>query len=360
MPIGISFYTLQVVGYLLDVYKDNIKPEKHLGRFALFCAFFPQINAGPIERGSTLLPQLKKQHEFKYDQVASGMKLFAFGLFKKMVIADNLGLVVDRVFGSLPEYRGLSLVITILLYTWQIYMDFSGYTDMARGTAQMVGINLMENFNLPYSATSVRDFWRRWHISFSSWLRDYIYYPLGGNRKGIVRTILNTLIVFTISGLWHGAAWTFVAWGVLHGISISLERVINKIIRSRISVPKLIQVFYAYGMISMFWVFFRATSFQDALYILQNSFIGLKNFFIPSYLWATLDQLFIFDKVEMIITFGVLLIAVFMELIRAQTLFSVTLPKQPALIRLAFYAILIFLIIQFRNSDIKAFIYTKF
>jgi len=217
LPLGISFYTLQVIGYLFDVYQGKLKPERHFGIFALFLCFFPQLTAGPIERGGHLLPQLKKLRSFDYAKATSGVKLFTFGLFKKLVIADNLGLVVDRVFDALPQYKGFSLIITMFFYTWQIYADFSGYTDMARGIARMLGIDLLENFNTPYLATSVRDFWRRWHISFSNWLKDYIYIPLGGNRGAVLKIMSNILIVFLISGLWHGAGWNFVVWGLLHG-----------------------------------------------------------------------------------------------------------------------------------------------
>jgi len=360
LPLGISFYTLQIVGYLLDIYSDKIKPEKKLRFFALFHCFFPQLSAGPIERGHTLLPQLKKQKVFNYAKVSSGIKLFTYGLFKKLVIADNLGIIVDRVFGSLPDYKGLSLIIVTIFYTWQIYMDFSGYTDMARGIARTLGIDLLENFNLPYFATSVRDFWRRWHISFSSWLRDYVYIPLGGSRVRLPRIILNTLIVFAVSGLWHGAAWTFVIWGILHGVAITLERITKYLLRRDFLIPKFIKIFYAYILISIFWIFFRAQSLSDALYIIRNSFVGLKNIFLPDYIWATLNQVFIFNQAEMAITFIIFFIAVSAEFIRTNSSLYQILNRQPVLVRYAFYIIVVFIILQFRVSDIKEFIYTKF
>ncbi|HUQ85784.1 MAG TPA: MBOAT family O-acyltransferase [Candidatus Limnocylindrales bacterium] len=357
LPIGISFYTLQIIGYLVDVYKGKAQAETHIGHFALFAAFFPQLSAGPIERSTSLLPQLKKQHTFNYEQVASGARLFTLGLFKKMVIADNLSLVVDRVFSSLPDYKGVSLIIVIIFYTWQIYMDFSGYTDMARGVAKMIGINLTENFNLPYLATSIQDFWRRWHISFSSWLRDYVYFPLGGSRKGLLRTTINTLIVFILSGLWHGAAWTFVVWGILHGLGVSLERIMKKLFGTRVNIPNFLKVFYTYCTISIFWVFFRAPTISDALYILRNSFVGLKNFISVNYLWASIEHLFAFNTVEIVIVFGLLIIAIFLELLQSKISIIQLINRQPAFVRIATYAILIFLIIQLRNSQIKEFIY---
>ena len=360
LPIGISFYTLQTIGYLIDVYKEKIKPEKHFGYFALFVSFFPQLSAGPIERADQLLPQLKKQQTFNYAQVAEGAKLFLLGLFKKMVLADNFGIIVDRVFTSLPEYKGLSLLLVIVFYTWQIYMDFSGYTDMARGIGKMVGINLMENFNLPYLARSVQDFWRRWHISFSSWLRDYVYFPLGGSRKGLIRTIVNTLIVFTLSGLWHGAAWTFVVWGILHGLGISFERILKQLVGTRISLPEIVKIFYAYCMISVFWVFFRAPTIQDALYVLRNSVVGIKNFISPDYIFASLNQLFRYNTAEIVITFSLLAVAILFELIQTKLSLIQLINKQPLVIRFAIYTLFLFLIIQLRNAQIKEFIYVQF
>jgi alginate O-acetyltransferase complex protein AlgI len=360
LPIGISFYTLQVIGYLIDVYKGNVKPEKHLGYFALFACFFPNVSSGPIERSTTLLPQLRKERTFDYNQIAEGARLFMIGLFKKLVIADNLGIIVDRGFGSLDQFRGISLILIVFFYTWQIYMDFSGYTDMARGIGKMVGINLLENFNLPYLANSVQDFWRRWHISFSSWLREYVYFSLGGNRKGFLRTIINIMIVFTLSGLWHGAAWTFVVWGFLHGFTMSLERILKRIFGTRVSIPNLFRVIYAYCAISVFWVFFRSPTIHDAIYILRNSFVGFKHFASPSYLWASLQQLFAFDSPEIIITFGIIITAISIELLRSKVSLLKFLDHQPIIVRYTIYMIIVFLILQLRDAYIKEFIYVQF
>lgn len=360
VPIGISFYTLQIVGYLIDVYKGKIIPEKRLGIFALFVCFFPQLTAGPIERSTTLLPQLKKKNAFDYGQTANGIKLFTFGLFKKLVIADNLGIVVDRAFSSLHDFKGLSLIILIFLYSWQIYMDFSGYTDMARGIAKMIGINLMENFDLPYFSKSIRDFWRRWHISFSSWLRDYVYFPLGGSRKGIIRTVVNTMIVFAISGLWHGAAWNFVFWGILHGLGISAERIARKFIPTPVPVPDIIKIAYTYCCISIFWIFFRAGSLEDELYILRQSVTGIKNFASPHYIWASLEHLFVFDTAEIIITFGLLFGTILLEVLRRKTSYIQLINRQPMAVRFAVYSLIVFMIIELRNIQIIEFIYTRF
>ena len=360
VPIGISFYTFQTIGYLTDVYRGKIKPEKHFGYLALFLCFFPQVSAGPIERADELLPQFKKIHEFNYLQAASGLKLFTFGLFKKMVIADNLAIIVDRVFNSLPTYKGLSLVIAVVLFSWQIYTDFSGYTDMSRGVARMLGFDLVPNFNLPYFATSVRDFWRRWHMSLSRWFRDYIYLPLGGNRGSLVKTCVNVLIVFTLCGLWHGAAWTFVLWGVFHGFVMAGERVVEKLSENRLYVPNYLKVAYTYFMVSISWIFFRANTLPDALYVFRYSMVGLKNIISPNYIWASLNQLFVRNKTEMIITFGLLCIALLIDQISRTTPLSQRIRKQPVIVRYALYVLMLLMIVHLRNADIKAFIYTRF
>jgi alginate O-acetyltransferase complex protein AlgI len=360
LPIGISFYTFQTIGYLVDVYRGKIKPEKHLGIFALFVCFFPQLSAGPIERASELMPQLKNPPTFKSENVVSGLKLFTFGLFKKMVIADNLAIIVDRVFNTLPNYKGLSLIIAVMLYSWQIYTDFSGYTDMSRGVARMLGFNLVLNFNLPYLSTSVTDFWRRWHMSLSRWFKDYIYIPLGGNRNGLVRTCINVLIVFTLCGLWHGASWNFVIWGFFHGFIMTLERIIKKLNNNRIRIPNPVKIMYAYILICISWIFFRTNNLADAFYVFKYSLVGLKSFIIPKYIWATVSQLYITNQIEMIITFGLLIMAILLEVISSRTSLYKLLGKQPAIIRYSIYTIIIFMIIELRNIDIKSFIYVRF
>lgn len=213
LPVGISFYTFQTLSYVIDVYKGEIKAEKHFGYYATFISFFPQLVAGPIERTKSLLPQIKKLHEFNYDQATYGLKLMTWGFFKKLVIADVLSKFVQIVYESPHDFKGFSLVLASFFFTIQIYCDFSGYSDIAIGTAKLLGINLMTNFKNPYMSASIKEFWSRWHISLSTWFRDYVYIPLGGNRVDRFRHSANLLITFLISGLWHGANWTFVAWG---------------------------------------------------------------------------------------------------------------------------------------------------
>jgi len=357
LPLGISFYTFQVIGYIVDVYRGNITPEKHLGFFALFVCFFPQVVSGPIERGKELLPQLKMAHTFAYPQIVSGLKLFTFGLFKKMVIADNIAVIVDHTFNSLPQYKGISLIITMFLFAWQIYMDFSGYTDMARGIARMLGFHLIENFNMPYLATSVRDFWKRWHISLSRFLKDYLYIPLGGNRNGLWRTCLNIFIVFTLCGLWHGAAWNFVVWGAFHGLVMVGERLVGKI--TKFQIPNTMKITYTFCMVNISWIFFRSQTLTDAVYILRYAFVGFKNFFLPSYIWASISQLFTTNKIEMGITAGLLATAIILEIIPKTTI-TAFVHKQPAAIRYSLYILSILMIIHLRNANIKEFIYVRF
>ena len=213
LPVGISFYTFQTLSYVIDVYRKEIKAEKHFGIYATFVSFFPQLVAGPIERSGNLLPQIKEKHVFDIEKARYGIWLIVWGVFKKVIVADNLAVFVDQVYGDVYSYSGFSLVLATLFFTFQIYCDFSGYSDIARGSANLFGIELMENFKSPYFSESVKDFWSRWHISLSSWFRDYLYIPMGGNRVGTIRNCFNVLVTFLVSGLWHGASWNFVIWG---------------------------------------------------------------------------------------------------------------------------------------------------
>jgi D-alanyl-lipoteichoic acid acyltransferase DltB (MBOAT superfamily) len=280
LPVGISFYTFQSVGYAVDVYRDRIRPEKHLGFFALFVAFWPQILAGPIGRAHHLLPQFKKDNEFAYPQMVAGLRLMLWGLFKKAVIADHLAIYVTRVYGHLDDHQGFPLMIASLFYMVQIYCDFSGYTDMARGAAKVMGYDLMENFRRPYFAKSMREFWHRWHISLSTWFLDYVYIPLGGRRVAKWRWYYNLLIIFLLSGLWHGANWTFVIWGVFHGVCLIIEYAtggFQERLASRLCPQKrdsqwhkAIQIGLTMTLVYVSWIFFRADTVADAYYIISH------------------------------------------------------------------------------------------
>ena len=225
LPIGISF---QTIAYLVDVYRETIKSEKHLGKYAVFISFFPQIVSGPIGRANSLLPQINSEHIFNYEKVTYGLKQIAWGVFKKFAIANTLSIYVDKIFNDVHNYKGFSLIIVSLFFTLQIYCDFSGYSDIAIGLAKLLDIDLITNFKSPYFSSSIKEFWSRWHISLSTWLRDYVYIPLGGNRCSKLKNKMNLIITFLVSGLWHGANWTFIFWGGIHGIAQVIENLFSK------------------------------------------------------------------------------------------------------------------------------------
>jgi D-alanyl-lipoteichoic acid acyltransferase DltB (MBOAT superfamily) len=284
LPLGISFFTFQALGYVIDVYKGQVRAERHPGRFGLYVAFFPQLIAGPIERARRLLPQFSKVVRFEPEAAVEGGRLMLWGAFKKLVIADSLAVYVDAVYGAPTAYAGLPLVVATLFFAFQIYCDFSGYVDIARGAARVLGIDLMRNFQCPYGAVSVGDFWHRWHISLSTWFRDYLYIPLGGNRRGLALQSRNIAIVFLLSGLWHGANWTFVVWGVLHGLYLLLSlwtadwrrRVADASGLARApGLHRVLRVAVTFALVSFAWIFFRAASLDDAYYIVTHLFDGL-------------------------------------------------------------------------------------
>ncbi|MFT2007196.1 MBOAT family O-acyltransferase [Pontibacter sp. 13R65] len=284
LPMGISFYTFQTMSYSIDVYYGRIKAEKHFGIFALFVTFFPQLVAGPIERAGNLLSQLREKHEFNYQRVTDGLKLMAWGLFKKVVIADRLAVMVNQVYNNPTDYEGVPLIIATVFFAFQIYCDFSGYSDIAIGAAQVMGFRLMENFRRPYFSKSIREFWSRWHISLSTWFRDYLYIPLGGNRVLKWRWYYNIFIVFLVSGIWHGANWTFIVWGALHGfyqvfglMTAKKRDLLVQILRldKYQGLYRIIQVATTFSLVCLAWVFFRANNISDALYIIKH--LNLEN-----------------------------------------------------------------------------------
>ncbi len=360
IPIGLSFYTFQAASYLIDVYTRKSTLEKNIIEYALFLSFFPTLTAGPIERGHNLILQFKRTHTFEYARVVSGLELFTFGLFKKLVIADNLGTIVDKVFASLELYRGLSLVIAVVFFSWQLYYDFSGYSDMARGIARLFGFELVVNFKTPYCATSVQDFWRRWHISLSTWFKDYVYFPLGGNRSGFLRSLINVVIVFTLCGLWHGAALPFVLWGMMHGALIAIERVFAKVTQKRVRIPNVLAIFLTYSVITLSWILFRSPTLADALYILRNSFIGVSNFIRPQYIYATFSQLFQTNVLEISIVCGVFILGILIEYVSNKYEQTNIVLKLPVFLRFFIYTTAIVMIILLRQATIQNFIYVQF
>jgi len=279
LPVGISFYTFQSIGYMVDVYRGAAKPEQNFAVFATFVAFFPHLVAGPINRSHDLLAQLRYAHRFDAERVASGLKLVGWGLMKKVCIGDQLAPIVDTVFANPAAYDGPVLAFATVCFSFQIYCDFSGYSDIAIGCAWILGVRLMQNFNSPYLAVSIIDFWRRWHISLSTWFRDYVYYPLGGNRVSPARFHFNILIVFVLSGAWHGAKWTFVIWGAIHAVFYLLAHALlpwqNRIKETMHGSPvqhplAAVEILLTFCIVSFAWIFFRANSLHDALYVVSH------------------------------------------------------------------------------------------
>lgn len=280
LPVGISFYTFQTMSYTLDIYAKRLEPTDRMIPFAAFVSFFPQLVAGPIERARNLLPQFFERRHITLENLRSGAILFLWGFYKKAVVADNLAPISDRIFANPDAFTSAEILTGVLAFTFQIYCDFSGYSDMARGVARMLGFNLMLNFNMPYFSRTPSEFWRRWHISLSSWLRDYLYIGLGGNRGGVAKTNRNLMLTMLLGGLWHGAAWTFVAWGFFHGLILVIYRIADIDARlEAISIKKLhglvvhtVAALILFYLTMLSWVFFRAEGFDDAFYILGHMY----------------------------------------------------------------------------------------
>ena len=297
LPIGLSFHTFQSLSYVIEVYRGNQEPEKHFGIYSLYVMFYPQLVAGPIERPQNLLHQFHETKSFNYDDVAQGLQRMLWGLVKKVVIADNLSSFIAAVYDSSEVVAWYYIAVAMIMFSVQIYCDFSGYSDIALGAARVMGFRLMENFKFPYLSQSISEFWSRWHMSLSTWFRDYVYIPLGGNRKGVMRAALNTLAVFGISGLWHGANWTFVVWGVLHGAFVIFSNRMN--IRFSNKLWKISATLFTFALVTWAWVFFRADSFGQAKNLFRGLFLFrgqtgfLPSSFIPFTPWVIAWKLFL-------------------------------------------------------------------
>ncbi len=293
LPIGLSFHTFQAMSYTIEVYRGNQKAERNFGIYALYVMFYPQLVAGPIERPQNLIHQFYEKHYFEYERVVEGLKLMLWGLFMKIVIADRLAIYVNAVYNNPDQHSGKTLALATVFFAFQIYCDFAGYSNIAIGAAKVMGFKLMTNFNHPYFSRSISEFWKRWHISLSTWFKDYLYISLGGNRVSIPKWYLNLFIVFSISGLWHGANWTFIIWGALNGFYLVFAIVTEKW-RKNLGkflyldhLPKLNNVFQiaiTFLLTCFAWIFFRATSFHDSLYIIQS----IANFNGPLFLDKTM------------------------------------------------------------------------
>jgi alginate O-acetyltransferase complex protein AlgI len=272
LPIGISFHTFQSMSYTIDAYRGTIQTERSFIRFLTFVSFFPQLVAGPIERAGNLLPQLQRTPQITRQDITDGLSLFLVGFFKKVALADYLAKYVDVIYGNPGHFQAPALVLATIAFGWQIYFDFSGYTDMARGIALVMGFRLMLNFNNPYAATGLGDFWNRWHISLSTWFKDYLYFPLGGSRRGKPRTYFNMFVTMVVSGIWHGAAWTFVIWGALHALGRCLTREVEQTETYKERIPRLIKQMAVFAFVTFTWIFFRAQTVSDAWLIISRMF----------------------------------------------------------------------------------------
>jgi len=340
LPVGISFYTFQSMSYTIDYYRGNIESQKSFIRYAAFVSLFPRLVAGPIERAKNLLPQLHSTPKVSVQDVTDGLSLFIVGFFKKVALADYLALYVDKVYSAPQQFQSPALVLATILFSWQIYFDFSGYTDMARGVARMMGFRLMLNFNNPYLATSLGDFWQRWHISLSSWFKDYVYIPLGGNRRGTFNTYKNMFLTMVISGLWHGAAWTFVIWGAVHALGRFLTRELERTPFYKEKVPKLVKQLFVFVFVTFAWIFFRAESISDAWTIVARIFTsGLANPYCPLLALAFIFSVWLYQ---------------FVYESRVKWIL------QARLVRVGIVILMVFYLLIFAASSEQPFIYSQF
>lgn len=355
LPVGISFYTFQTLSYSIDVYKQKLEPTKDIITFFLFVSFFPQLVAGPIERATNLLPQLYKKRLFRYDKVVDGMRQILWGLFKKTVIADNCARYVDIIFANHTDFSGSTLLLGVTLFAFQIYGDFSGYSDIAIGVSRLFGIDLMKNFASPYFSRNIAEFWRRWHISLSTWFRDYIYIPLGGSRDETWKKTRNIFIIFIISGFWHGANWTFIAWGALNAVYylplmwVNTNRKYTNTIAEGKLLPnfkELFQMGITFFITLIAWVFFRAESISQAIHYISGVF-SISIFSIPE----------IFPKVTLLlVTVFVLIEWLQREKQHVLQFDNVAIPKA---IRWSIYYTIILTITLFSGNQ-QQFIYFQF
>ncbi|MHC4489121.1 MAG: MBOAT family O-acyltransferase [Planctomycetota bacterium] len=340
LPVGISFYVFQSMSYTIDYYRGNIEREKSVIRYATFVSLFPRLMAGPIERAKNLLPQLHKTPTVSIQNITDGLSLFVVGFFKKVALADYMALYVNKVYAAPEQFQSPALILGTFLFCWQIYFDFSGYTDMARGVARMMGLRLMLNFNNPYLASSLGDFWSRWHISLSSWFKDYVYIPLGGNRKGTFNTYKNMFLTMVISGLWHGAAWTFVIWGVAHALGRCLTRELERTSFYKERVPKLVKQLFVFTFVTFTWIFFRAESITDAWVIIARIFTsGFANPYCPLLMLA-------------------LVFAVWLYQFAYESRLQWVLALRP--VRVAIVVLMVLYLAVFAPSSEQAFIYLQF
>lgn len=355
LPVGISFYTFHGLSYIIDIYYDRIKPTYNFVNYSLFVSFFPLLVAGPIERATHLLPQLEKERKFNYQQIVDGLKQILWGFVKKIVIADTCASWANQIFSYNGEQNGSTLIIGAILFTFQIYGDFSGYSDIALGSARLFGIELLKNFNYPYFSRSIAEFWRRWHISLSSWFKDYLYIPLGGSKKGLNRTVINVFIIFVVSGLWHGANWTFILWGFLNALFI-MPSILVKSNRSNLEIIAKDKIFpsfkegllvlFTFSQVVLLWIIFRSDNISMA-------YNAIREIFSPS----IFSHPHIFPKTP----FLLIVIFLLIEWLGRNSDYAIKniLQKKSVTIRWTFYYILLLFVISYSGKD-NVFIYFQF
>jgi len=368
LPVGISFYTFQTLSYTIDVYNGKTKAQKHLGVFAVFVSFFPQLVAGPIERSNRLLPQFFVKHDFNYERVRFGLQQMMWGFFKKVVIADRLAIVVDGMYNNLDNYSGFALIIATIFFTFQIYCDFSGYSDIAIGSARVMGFELIENFKRPHFSKSISEFWKRWHISLTTWFRDYLYIPLGGSKVVKWKWYYNLFITFLVSGFWHGANFTFIVWGALHGtylISAIIFKKPKEIILNYLNIKntifhKIYQVSFTFSLVAFALIFFRANNITDAIYVITHLFTDLGDYTNFSVMQLKLRGLGV-GMNDLLISFGLI---IFMELFNLYERGGdvwLKLKHKPKWLRWSVYYTIIFGILFLAPySKVSNFIYFQF
>jgi D-alanyl-lipoteichoic acid acyltransferase DltB (MBOAT superfamily) len=353
------------MSYNIEVFQGHQKAERHFGIYALYVMFYPQLVAGPIERPQNLIHQFREKFDFDYDRVTSGLRLMAWGLFKKVVIADRLAIVVDTVYNNPQEHNSLSLIIATVFFTFQIFCDFSGYSDMAIGAARIMGFKLMKNFDNPYQSKSIHEFWKRWHISLSSWFKDYLYISLGGNRVTIPRWYLNLVIVFLVSGLWHGASWLFVIWGGIHGFYIvfalftkNLREKFNKFFH--FDKAPFLSVVTTFLLVSFAWIFFRAKSLHSAFYIAKHIFTGIPDLIDTLFHHQSVLEYLGLSNSELLLSVFLILFLEFVHYFQSKTNITKLLKQKPAYIRWAVYYAIFFAIIFLGIFEKRQFIYFQF
>jgi alginate O-acetyltransferase complex protein AlgI len=352
LPIGLSFHTFQSLSYVIEVYKGKQKAEKHFGIYSLYVMFYPQLVTGPIERPQNLLVQLKQVKKFEYSNLVEGIRLILFGLFIKMVIADNIAVYADQIYANPASYNTWSILIGLLFYSFQIYCDFYGYSTIAVGCAKAMGYNLMDNFKNPYRSKNISEFWQRWHISLSTWFRDYVYFSLGGNRVKVYRWMINILIVFIVSGLWHGANWTFILWGLAHGVIYLLEELTNKVLKFKIpdnkvlaSVTNTFLVIKTFVIVSFIWILFRAPSLSQVKVVCKSilhNFSIKDNFSVDLKVWLFFGLFILFDNLLF------------------NSRFDRWCSDRKIVVRWSVYSAMIFMIIVFSSVNNFPFIYFQF